>query len=249
MTSQRLLEILKFLDTLDTQLNLQKTLESIKEALNELVDQPAQPQYQQALATALASFEAAATKLDLLITPSQFEEINDMGGIIFFDLAIAEKVRNSVEKNAMTPAVARDFVQDLATKRSSFLTTVRQARQSLEKLGIKASDLEPGSASLAFLIPWDIFDNHLATFAKELSFISRLMGHLSEGLTGQAEQVELEGLASSLPTVALAARVPLISVLATIVNKFLDAWTKIEKIRKMRAELSDMGLRKWLLTN
>jgi hypothetical protein len=44
MTSQKLYEILEFLDALDTKLNLQKTLESIKEALDELVEQPAQPE-------------------------------------------------------------------------------------------------------------------------------------------------------------------------------------------------------------
>jgi hypothetical protein len=247
MTSQRLYEILKFFDALDTKLNLQKTLESIRDALNNLVNQPAQPQLQNVLATNLASFEAAAGKLDDLITPSQFEAIDDMGGYDFFDPAIAENVKSSIQKNAMTPSVARDFVQDLATKRAAFLATVREARQSLEKLGIKTSALQSGSADLAFLIPRDIFDNHLAAFAKELTFISRLMGHFSEALTGKAEQVELEQLSSSVPTVALVASVPVISVLATIVNKFLDAWAKVEKIRKMRADLSDMGLKKTAL--
>jgi hypothetical protein len=247
MTSQKLYEILEFLDALDTKLNLQKTLESIKEALDELVEQPAQPEYQNALATALASFEAAAGKLTDLITPSQFEAIEDMGGYDFFDPAIAEGVKSSIQKNAMTPSVARDFVRNLAKRRAAFLATVSEARQSLEKLGVKTSVLQPGSADLAFLIPRDIFDNHLAAFAKELTFISRLMGHLSEALTGKAEQVELEQLSSSVPTVALVAGVSVISVLATIVNKFLDAWTKVEKIRKMRAELSDMGLRKTAL--
>ena len=134
MTSQRLYEILKFFDALDTKLNLQKTLESIRDALNNLVNQPAQPQLQNVLATNLASFEAAAGKLDDLITPSQFEAIDDMGGYDFFDPAIAENVKSSIQKNAMTPSVARDFVQDLATKRAAFLATVREARQSLEKL-------------------------------------------------------------------------------------------------------------------
>ena len=60
MTSQTLYGILKFFDALDTKLNLQKGLESIKVALDSLVNQPAQPQYQTALASAMASFEEIA---------------------------------------------------------------------------------------------------------------------------------------------------------------------------------------------
>ncbi len=170
-----------------------------------------------------------------------------MGGHDFFDPAISDVVKSSIQKNAMTPSVARDRVQDLATRRAAFMASIREARQSLEKLGIKTSALQPGSADLAFLIPRDIFDNRLEAFAKELTFISRLMGHLSEGLTSEAAQVELEQLSSSVPTVALVAGVGVISALASIVNKFLDAWTKIEKIRKMRAELSEICIKKMAL--
>jgi hypothetical protein len=244
MTSQNLYATLKFFDELDSRLKLQTTLEAIQAALTNLVNQPAQPQYQTQLATALSSFESAANKLAVSVTPSQNVGIASMGGADFFAPDIAERVKNSIQTNAMTPSVARDFVQDLATKRAEFLATVRAARQALEKLGIKASTLQPGAADLAFLIPRDIFDNHLAAFAKELGFISRLMQDFSEAITGQPEQVELEELSSSVPTVALAASVGVISVIATIVNKFIDAWKKIEEIRQMRAKLTEMGLRK-----
>jgi hypothetical protein len=91
--------------------------------------------------------------------------IEAMGGAEFFDPSIAETVKESVQKNAMTPSVARDFVQELAARRAAFLTTVRNAWQNLEKLKITASALTPGSADLALLIPPNIFANELAQFA------------------------------------------------------------------------------------
>lgn len=66
-------------------------------------------------------------------------------------------------------------------------------------------------------------------------------------MTKEPEEVELEQLSSSVPTVALVASVSVISLLATIVNKFLDAWKKIEEIRQMRTKLMQMGLRKTAL--
>jgi uncharacterized protein with von Willebrand factor type A (vWA) domain len=121
MTSDKLYEILKFLDTLDRQLGLQTSLESIGNALTSLASSPAQPQHQNALAQALTSFEAAAEKMKAAISQSQLAEIKAMGGEEFFDPSIAEKVKNSIQMNAMTPAVARDFVQDLASRRANFL--------------------------------------------------------------------------------------------------------------------------------
>lgn len=64
-----------------------------------------------------------------------------------------------------------------------------------------------------------------------------------EALTGAHEPVVLKGLSSSTPLVLLVAAPPVILFLANLVNKFLDAWEKIERIRKIRAELSDMGIK------
>jgi len=243
MTSQKLYATLKFLEALDSKHGLQKSLEAIVQALTNLVSSPAQPQYQSTLASALSSFETAASKLGESITPSQYSAIKDMGGEEFFDPLIADKVKVSVQTNAMTPSVAKDFVQQLSSKRSTFLSTVREARQNLETLGIREAEMEADSADIAFLIPRDIFDNQLGSLAKELIFISRLMQDFSEGVTGQAEQVKLEQLSSSIPTVALLAGVGVIGAVATVVNKFLEAWEKIERIRRMRAELAEMGLK------
>lgn len=244
MTSEKLYGILKFLEALDKKLTIQVTLEGVQTALTNLVNQPAQPQYQRELASALAAFEKAAAQLSGSITPSQYELIKGMGGEKFFDPLIADKVRESVQKNAATLSVAQAFVKTLVDERSEFLDTVRSARQSLEALGIAESPLAPGSADLAFLIPRNIFDNKLAKFAKELTYINRLLEHFSEALTNESQPIELEQLSSSVPTIALLASVPVILALANIIDKFLSAWKKIEEIRQMRAKLIQMGLKK-----
>ncbi len=242
MTSEKLYELLKFLETLDTKLGLQANLEAVGTTLNNLASSPAQPQYQNSLASALAALEAAASNLCSSISPSQFAAISAMGGEEFFDPSISGKVKTAVQMNAMTPSVARDFVQDLASRRSSFLSTVRTARQSLEQLRVSESTLQAGSADLAFQIPHEIFQSELGSFAKELRFINRLIEHYSEAITGTAEPAKLEQLSSSVPTVALIASVPVIGAIATVVNMFLTAWERIEKIRKIRGELVDIGM-------
>jgi hypothetical protein len=243
MTAQKLYGTLKFIDELDTKLRLQTFLEAIRDSLSNLASAPTQPQHQNALADAISQFTTAAAKLGASITPSQAGVIAELGGAEFFDPSIAEKVKASISANPMTPSVVRDFVQDIATRRAAFLANVKSTLQGLQKLNVSEPVLQPGSSDLAFLIPRDLFQNQLGEFAKELTFISRLIQDVSEGVTGNIAPVALEELSSSVPTIALAAGLTVIATLATIVNKFLETWERIEKIRRVRTELIEVGLK------
>src|ERR1017187_10570750 len=171
MTAGKLFGTLKFLYDLDCRLALQSYLESIREALNNLVTQPANPNHQGNLANSLKNFEEAK-KLSESITPSVASMIAEMGGTDLFAQDIADKVKTSIAMNAMTPSVARDFVQELASRRATFLATVRTTMDGLQKLKVSDAPPEAGPADLAFLIPRDLFENDLADFAKELSYRS-----------------------------------------------------------------------------
>ncbi len=243
MNVPNLYDLLRFIDELDREQGLQTKLEAIKSSLDELVTAPAQPQYQTALATALASFADAASKLETAIPPAQRALIAEIGGSQFFDPSIAENVRSVIASNAMTPSVARDFVQKLAKERATFLANVKTTHQGIEKLGVQGEPLAPGSAEMAFLIPRDLFKNHLGSFAKELSFINKLTLDFGEALTGEVAAIELNKLSSSIPTISIAATAAVMIAIGTVVNKFLDAWKKVEEIREIRGRLSKIGMK------
>ena len=46
-----------------------------------------------------------------------------------------------------------------------------------------------------------------------------------------------------MPAVALLVSAPVIGLVAFAVNKFLEAWERIEKISKIRAELTEIGMK------
>jgi hypothetical protein len=100
MTTNKFYETLKFIVSVDDQLRLQSTLETIRETLNNLVASPAQPQQQSSLATALDLFSTSAEGLPQMITSSQSSAIAEMGGGEFFDPLIAQKIQDSVSRNA-----------------------------------------------------------------------------------------------------------------------------------------------------
>jgi hypothetical protein len=143
----------------------------------------------------------------------------------------------------MTPSVARDSIQDLTTRRAAFLKTIRDIRSGLDTLGISSTELPPGTADLFFLVPRDLFKNNLQLFAKELNFINRLIEHFAEATTGKTIHVQLESLASSDPTIFLVTAPEVIAKLADAVDKFLNVWERVKKMRKVRDEVAELGMK------
>jgi hypothetical protein len=244
MTVESFYETLKFAVEVDVRLRLQASLEAIRDTLNSLVTSPAHPQQQSNLASALKTFTTAADDLGKTLTPTQSCSIAEAGGAEFFDPSIADKVKAAVATNAMTPSVARDFVKDLADRRARYLSTIEQTLAGLNALGITCQELAPGAANMAFVVPRELFDNELASFAKELTFISGLIEHFGEAVTGEPQPVFLEGSSSSVPTVVVAASPKVTETVATVVSKFLETWEKAQKVRRIRQELLEVGLKK-----
>ena len=70
-----------------------------------------------------------------------------------------------------------------------------------------------------------------------------MIGHYGEAMTGGIQPAQLEDLSSSDPTIGVIALIGVISLVGDVINKFLDAWAKIEKIRNAKAMLEDLGLK------
>ena len=244
MNVEKFYETLESAIELDRELKIQSVLEAIRDALSNIASSPAQPQYQSALASSLSTLREAASALSNSATPLLLESLAEMGGKEFFDPSLAIKIQDSIEKNAMTPSVARDFVTTLAANRAQFIDTMKSTREGLQKLGVHSPGLGAGNADAHFLIPRELFKNELGEFAKELIVINKLVRDVCEAVTGSAEPVQLEALSSSIPTVAIMAEAGVVLILAEIVDKFLTSWERIERIRKVRAELADLAVRK-----
>lgn len=242
MNVERFRATLDLMTGLDKSLRIQTWVDQIRDNLANLAGTPAQPSFQTALANALGSLTDASEELEEQVTPEQFSLIRELGGSPYFDPDLAARLKAEIAANAMTPSIPRDAVQRYSSERSAFMETLRTTLAGLNSLGIKGQELEPGSADVSFAIPGDIFGNELGAFAKELTFIDRLIRHLGEALADSSETIRLQGLSSSTPTVAITAGIKVISSLADLVTKFLTAWEKVEKYRKARQNLTELGL-------
>jgi hypothetical protein len=92
------------------------------------------------------------------------------------------------------------------------------------------------------VIPRSLFDDQLEPFAKELTFISRLVKDVGEAGTGSPEAPVLESLSSSTPTVAILAGVGAIKTIAEAVKAFLGVWKQVQELRDTRNKITELGL-------
>lgn len=99
-----------------------------------------------------------------------------------------------------------------------------------------------GYADITFVIPRSLFDDQLEPFAKELTFISRLVKDVGEAGTGSPEAPVLESLSSSTPTVAILAGVGAIKTIAEAVKAFLGVWKQVQELRDTRNKITELGL-------
>ena len=242
MTTETLLDTLNYIVKIDPELKLQDSLQAVSAALTTLVQTPAQPPVQQALATAMTALDKAAAALRDRLSLTQAENIAKIGGAEFFDPSMTEKIRTSIGTNAMTPSVASTFVQDIVTRRAAFLQYVKQTLTGMGELGLSGSTAPEGHADITFVIPRSLFGSELDSFAKELTFISRLVRDVTEAETGSAETPRLESLASSDPTVAILAGIGAIKIIAETVKAFLDVWKEVQEVRDARQQITKLGL-------
>jgi hypothetical protein len=242
MTAGILNGTLRFMTQLDEQLKLQASLEGLGAALTAIVGSPANPSLQTNLGTSMDAFTEATQKMSAAITPSRAMAIEEIGGKEFYDPGMAALIRHSVQTNAMTPSVARDMVQDLASRRSTFLETLRSTLQGLNNLNIREEVLESGKADVSFVIPRDIFENDLHEFVDELRFIDRMVGHLNEAIRGERGHVPLRSLASSDPTVGLELAANVVGLIGKIVGGFLVTWKAVAEIKSIWERMKQAGI-------
>jgi hypothetical protein len=242
MTSEKLLQTIKFLVDIDQLNTLQPTLDAIGSTLASLASAPAQPTYQESLAKQLDTLDSSVASMALELTPARVNAIEKIGAGGFFNPHIADEVRRAVSQNAMTPTVARDVVQRLASRRSSYITNLETTLQGLMELGIKETSPSAGTADLSFIVPRDLFDNDLGRLSAELRFINRLLRHYGEAITGETYIVRLEELSSSDPTIAVLATLELAEHIASTVSKLIELWKTISKWLDARNNLVELDL-------
>jgi hypothetical protein len=242
MNTDGLLRFLTVLEGLEVNLNIHTRFNALAGALNNLTSQPNQPNYQTEVASRLVDIQAALKSVAESLSPAQMRLLNDIGGAPYFTLLALDEIKDLMVQNAMTPAVARDRVNQVVTSRSNYMTEISATKKGLERLGFKANGLEPGEAEIGFLIPRELFDNYFDGLIDELKDINQIIRWFSETTTGSVEPVLVRQLSSSDPSFFLGLNPVTVAEIAGAITWLLNTWKQVLEIKKIHHEARELTL-------
>ncbi len=231
MNTSRLRELVDLLLSLEGELTTQSRLTDVHSALQNMVNQPQNPQFQNDFAAAKEALAIGAVQTRKLLQPAQIALIEEIGGKRFFVDDISAFIDDLVSKNAVTPAVIQQRVQEFLTERQAYVHLITQLRDSLEGLGIKAIALKPGEAEIGFILPRRLFNNEFDNLIDELKELDFILRAFSELAVGTAEIITVSQISTSDPLFSLGMNPKTIAAIAAAITWALNTWKQVEEIR------------------
>lgn len=242
MNTSRLREILELLLQCENEYQIQEILNEVNTHLTNLVSAPQEQQHQTDFSNTLGRFQKSMNKMIASFEPAQVDLFSEIGADIYFSSDIPGKISKSVSENPITPAVSRDFVVQLMTKRQTYLDEINQLRGNLDKLGIKVNEADTLTAEIGFLIPRKLFNDEFSSFIKLLTVINQIIRDFLDTATGSAKEIKVRQISASDPLIYFGLDPETIGMIGATVAWALNTWKQVEEIRKVRTQTSTLSI-------
>lgn len=232
MNAERLKELAQYLVRADAEMGVQRGLEVLARATQNLGSNPGATETQEEFVNARREFDGRFFQMMSALSPAQQAAIADLKGARFFSGELHFEIHRVIEANTMTPHVAAAQLDQLRDARQSYLTNLDQLDDSLAAIGITAHNLDPGGVELGFLLPREIFHNRFDELVKELDRLNKIISAFAEAVLGTADEVELHQISTSDPTFSLGMNVSVAFEIAKTVAEFIGALKAVSEIAK-----------------
>jgi hypothetical protein len=224
----------------DEAARVQRFLESFRDALLNLQSSPADISFQEKVASARNKFLNSFRNMFENISESEMDRIASLGGLPYFTDSMIEDIEDVFVNNAMTPAVAAQFVSNFAAQRGAFIEKVKANYINFQHLGFSDDSPQENEAEVAFTLPRKFFENKLDNLTKRLTVIDRMIKHICE-VNGEGRAgVEIRSISTSDPTFWIATSVKVAIALGLMVSWALDQIKKAAEIDLLRAQTENL---------
>lgn len=219
---------------------MQDRLQEVLNAIGGMASNPQDPSQQTALASNLDAFDASVSKAAEDFSPAELERLRLLGSRNFFDRSLYEQILASVNSNPTTPAVARDFIQEIVNSRNGLLDDFRATKALSERLGWTTDVNHDKIAELGFTIPRNIFDNRFDNFIKELDFLKRFVSSVYETLGEDGSDIAVSSLSTTDPLILLGVSFFVAKRVGQTVTWALNSWKSVEEIKEIRSRAAGL---------
>ncbi len=223
--------------------NTESTLQQLVKALQNQINRPQEPAFQQQvsehLKTLYASLENAPSND---FSPTWKQALKELGIHELLGNNLRNQIQKIFERNQITPSVALEELQSLHEQLATRKTSLEQIVASFKQLEIGAEELEPGQCEVGILVPRLAINNRLSEFANDLGELNEIFGSFSELTTGTRPGFEIRSISSSDLNVFLGMHPVVVAGIAVAVERVVALYKQILEIRKLHGELKNQGV-------
>jgi len=219
-------------------------LNQLRDALTRQVAEPTNADLQTAVATARSALaEALRAGATSEFNARWRELVEEMGIDFLLPEQVLAKLDELFLQNQVTPQVISEAISAMSEEVASAIEHLRNLVATLEYLNLDSTALGPGEFEAAVVIPRGEVENALGALGREFENLEQLIRPFVEAAGGSPPPVEVRQIASS-DFVAVVCMVPGAALLLSkAIDGVLAVYERVLKIRKLRQELTDVGLK------
>jgi hypothetical protein len=240
MNAERLHALARRIDAELNETEAIVNLQSLAAALQQVMNQPS-AQSQQRVGDMVITLQNGIAKSSLdKWSPAWMELLKDIGFEGYLGQPLLERVKQILQTNEITPAIAKPAIDQLAQKLTSLKDAVQKVMTSFAALNIGADTLAPGECEVGVLIPRGAVDNELGALSKELKELDWIIRTIREVATGEGGPIEIRTVSSTDFFVFLAEHPAVAASIALIVERLINGYKTILEVRKLHGELTTL---------
>ena len=220
--------------------NIPKLVSQMVDQLQNVVNQPQQPQHQQQLGSTRSALARHLTdSASNEFSPAWVQAIEELGIRSSLGNPLLERIENVFVGNELTPQLALEAAQVILTDVQGALKATEQLISGFTQLGVGHEVLEPGEGEVGILLPRSFVHNRFDYLAKEFKELNSILSVLAEVGTGTSEPLEIRTLSTTDPFIVLGASLGVLSTIAMAVKPIISAYKEILEVRLLHAQLAE----------
>lgn len=223
--------------------NLLGNLQAVRDNLQNIVNQPNQPEYQTNLVASIEELNKALhTSKYNSYTPMFKETIAEITNEMKFGEELKSEIDNIFASNLITPAKALGDIDKIVNEIIKIQTGITNTIGGLESLNIEKEELEPGTCELGYTIPRKYIDNKLVELKNEISELNFILNMFNEAVTGKTENYKVKTISSSEFLLYLILGLQVADALSKATERILNNYKQILEIKVLRNQLAEKGV-------
>lgn len=223
--------------------NVTGLMEQLVSALQNQVNQPTAPQFQDQVGHHFRGLSEALTKMAInSYVPTWKQTLDETGVRRLLGNSLKEQIEAILLRNQITPSVALQELQELHRALQTLMTALENLTNGLDRLAIGSEELKAGECEVGLLVPRGFVDNRLDKLGDEISELDHILEVFAEVATGSRPSFVVRTISSTDFALFLETAPAVGACVAVAVERIVALYKQLLEIRRLHNELAQQNV-------